>query len=170
MKLDFETNATIEETDFAVADLAEPATAVNSQKFEAGVRAARAGSRAEARLLLLEVVETDPDNEDAWTYLASVSEYPEEMLVFLKNVLRINPANESALERVAATEKMLAANFAERGERAARAGQKQFALQCFKQALALDAQNETAWLGTAETVESDEEKTEIYERVLSFNP
>ncbi|MGI8555461.1 MAG: hypothetical protein ACR2LT_03780, partial [Pyrinomonadaceae bacterium] len=41
-----------------------------------GIRLAEDGSRAEARQLLVRVTETTPENETAWLWLASISEYP----------------------------------------------------------------------------------------------
>lgn len=111
MRLDFETNAA-EETDFA---LASSLSAVEcSQKLRAGVKAVQEGSRDEARRLLLEVADVDPDNEDVWLRLASVSEYPEELLIFLDNALRANPANERARQWARATEALLSESFAAR--------------------------------------------------------
>ena len=68
-----------------------------------GIKAAQAGSRAKARAALLRVVELEPQSESAWLWLASISEYPEELLVFLHKVLAINPENQRAVEWASAT-------------------------------------------------------------------
>jgi twitching motility two-component system response regulator PilG len=44
--------------------------------LRAGVKAAQAGNRSEARQLLTQVTEAEPDNETAWLWMASISEYP----------------------------------------------------------------------------------------------
>jgi len=175
MRLDFETSAA--EIDFAVGGAPDApnfsditSSADYSQKIRAGIEAAREGSRSEARALLLEAADAAPDNEDVWLRLASISEYPEELLVFLNNVLRINPANERAGEWAKATEAVLAQNFVERGTNALAANQSDFARQCFRQAVALDERGEAAWLGLAQTTESDEERNALLEKVLIFNP
>src|SRR5687768_9417869 len=100
-----------------------------------GVRAAQEGKRAEARNLLLSVTESDADSENAWLWLASISEYPEELLVFLNNVLDINPENERALEWAKATKSLLAKTFVQRGIDADKENRKAFARQCFMQAV-----------------------------------
>ena len=41
-----------------------------------GIKAAQAGNRAQARTSLTRVTELDPQNESAWLWLASISEYP----------------------------------------------------------------------------------------------
>ena len=63
------------------------------ESLRAGIAAAQSGKRAEARCLLMNAAEIEPQNENAWLWLASISEYPEELLIFLNNVLEINPTN-----------------------------------------------------------------------------
>ncbi|HRH45938.1 MAG TPA: hypothetical protein PKY82_30120, partial [Pyrinomonadaceae bacterium] len=75
--------------------------------LRAGINSAKEGNRAEARLMLLQVTEAEPQNETAWLWLASISEYPEELLVFLQNVLKINPDNERAIEWAKQTKALL---------------------------------------------------------------
>jgi hypothetical protein len=58
-----------------------------SEVLKRGIEAANSGNRHEARTLLMRVTETDPKNETAWLWLASISDYPEELFVFLQNVL-----------------------------------------------------------------------------------
>lgn len=135
-----------------------------------GIKAAQAGHRPEARHLLLRVTELEPANENAWLWLASISEYPEELLVFLKNVLDINPDNQRALEWTKATKSLLAKTFVQRGIDAVKEDQKGFANQCFNHALAQDEQNEMAWLWMASITDSDEEKVSFLEKVLSIDP
>ena len=55
--------------------------------LRSGIALAKEGKRADARQMLLRVTESEPTNETAWLWLASISEYPEELLVFLQNVL-----------------------------------------------------------------------------------
>jgi CheY-like chemotaxis protein len=141
-----------------------------NEMLKAGISAAKEGNRAEARALLLRVTEAQADNETAWLWLASISEYPEELLVFLNNVLNINPNNERALEWARATKSLLAKTFVQRGITASRENQKEFAGQCFHQALAHDERNELAWLWLASIADSQEVKTAHLEKVLTLNP
>src|SRR5690242_1731139 len=62
----------------ASVDSAEMKSALNQ-----GIKAAQAGNRVQARTSLLHAVELDPRNESGWLWLASISEYPEELLGFL---------------------------------------------------------------------------------------
>jgi CheY-like chemotaxis protein len=138
--------------------------------LQSGIKAAQAGNRAQARTSLLRAAELDPRSESAWLWLASISEYPEELLVFLKNVLEINPANERALEWTAATNSLLGKTLVQRGTDAAEENQPEYAVQCFDQALEFDPQNSMAWLWLASLCDSSEGKIEYFEKVLNFEP
>ncbi len=141
-----------------------------TQILKRGIEAAKTGSRNDARVLLLRVTEADAKNETAWLWLASISEYPEELLVFLQNVLAINPQNKRALDWTKQTKSLLAKNFVQRGITASQESQKDTARQCFLQAIGHDNQNEMAWLWLASIVESAEEKLSHLQKVLSINP
>jgi twitching motility two-component system response regulator PilG len=70
--------------------------AVKTARVQAGVAAAKAGDKPQARELLRAAVAHDPGNELAWLWLASVSETPPDAVACLERVLEINPANERA--------------------------------------------------------------------------
>ena len=72
-----------------------------------GIAAAKNGEREAARELLTEAAEMNAFSEDAWMWLASISEYPEELVAFLTNVLTINPENDRAKKWLAETETLL---------------------------------------------------------------
>lgn len=135
-----------------------------------GVKLAQEGSRAEARHLLLRVAEAEPQNETAWLWLASISEYPEELLIFLQNVLKINPQNERAIEWEKATKSLLAKTFVQRGIEACQESRADFGKQCFLHALGQDQNSEMAWLWLASVTEEIEEKIIHLQKVLSLNP
>ena len=61
----------------------------------AGSAAAKAGKRAEARELLLRVVNADEHNVQAWLWLSSVVTTLEDREVCLENVLALDPENEA---------------------------------------------------------------------------
>lgn len=167
------------ETDFSsstVVDGAVVNAAVENFDREAnealreGVQAAQSGDRARARTALLKATELDPSSESAWLWLASISEYPEELLVFLNNVLDINPYNGRALEWMAATKSLLAKTFVQRGIDAADGGQADLAAQCFNQALENDQANADAWLWLAKLADSPEGKLSYLEKVVEIDP
>lgn len=75
-----------------------------------GIAAVKAGNKIEARRLLLKVVESDEQNEQAWLWLSGVVETDNDRRVCLENVLTLNPQHELArrglekLERAAQVE------------------------------------------------------------------
>lgn len=149
---------------------AENRAAEAANYLREGIRAAQSGNRAAARTALLRAAELDPQSESAWLWLSSISEYPEELLAFLTNVLEINPRNARALEWSAATKSLLAKNFVQRGIDAAESNQKEMAAQHFNQALEYDEKNSMAWLWLASLSDSNEGKLSYLEKVLEFDP
>lgn len=141
-----------------------------SECLAAGIKAAQAGDRKKARTLLSTAAEIDPNSENAWLWLASISEYPEELLVFLNRVLEVNPENERALTWSSSTRALLSKTLVQRGIDAAGDGNKQLALECFDQALEYDEQSQIAWLWIASLADSEERKLEYLQRVLNLDP
>jgi len=171
LKFDAETSSLpIIDNEIELQGLSEDSSSENTEMLQDGIEAAQKGDRAEARHLLMRVTEADPKNESAWLWLASISEYPEELLVFLNNVLGINPKNEKALKWAEETKSVLAKTFIQRGVDAKDADQRDFAKQCFLQAIVHDSQSELAWLWLASVSDSSEEKISHLNRVLSINP
>ena len=76
-----------------------------SDLLQQGIVAARAGRRDEARALLMQVVEGDERNEQAWLWLAGVVDTPEDIRTCLQNVLDLNPTNQQAQQGLAWVEK-----------------------------------------------------------------
>ncbi len=172
MKLELDVNSSqnrdADELTSGVRSYSEPVNV--KELLRTGITLAKDGSRSEARQLLMRVTEVDPANETAWLWLASISEYPEELLVFLQNILNINPVNERALEWLKATKSLLSKTLVQRGINAFHESQKDFAKQCFLQAIVHDNENEMAWLWLASASDSTEEKMSNLQRVLNINP
>lgn len=170
MRLELEQNHTHPGFDLASDAAVENRTAEAANLLREGIRAAQSGNRAAARTALLKAAELDPQSESAWLWLSSISEYPEELLAFLTNVLEINPRNARALEWSAATRSLLAKNLVQRGIDAAESNQKDLAAQHLNQALEYDEKNAMAWLWLASMCESNEGKLSYLEKVLEFDP
>lgn len=154
----------------AVEENVELDAAKISQMLQAGIKAAQAGERGEARRLLAQVTDAEPKNETAWLWMASISEYPEELIIFLNNVLSINPHNARAIEWMQATKSLLAKTFVRRGVDACRDANTEFARQCFLQAIVHDPESEAAWLQLAAISDAADEKAAHLQKVLSINP
>lgn len=72
-----------------------------SSLLNQAVELAQAGQRDQARQLLWQYLQTSPDNEVAWLWLASVAVDQPEYVRALNEVLRINPANARAQQLLA---------------------------------------------------------------------
>jgi len=141
-----------------------------SKLLKQGVAAAQSGDRPMARTLLSNVTEADPSCVDAWLWLASISEYPEELLVFLKRVLDIEPENERALTWESATRSLLAKTHVQRGIIANEEGNHSFAIQSFNEAIAFDDRCDSAWYWKASLAEEENDKLDFLARVLAIDP
>lgn len=170
MRLDIEPNVATP----PVSDEVEERAAVASQEARSmlsqGIKAAQAGNRALARMSLQTATELDPKNESAWLWLASISEYPEELLGFLNHVLEINPENQRANEWKIATHALLAKTFVQRGIDACDENHKDFANECFQKALEYNENNATAYLWMASLSDSNVEKISLLEKALEIEP
>ncbi len=138
--------------------------------LKAGIKAAQEGKKSEAKRLLLYVTDVRPDIESAWLWLASVSEYPEELLCFLKNVLRLNPSNQRALEWQKATKVLISKTLVQRGIAAHKENRIALAKQFFEEAIRNDEENELAWLWLASISEDPQQRISLLEKVLQLNP
>jgi twitching motility two-component system response regulator PilG len=138
--------------------------------IKAAVGLAQANKKLEAKRIFLYVASAEPNNETVWLWLASLSEYPEELLCFLENVLRINPNNQKALEWKKNTHHLLAKTFIQRGITAYREEKKNLAKLFFEEAVKNDRSNEIAWLWLASVVEDVKQKQAFLEEVLKINP
>ncbi len=135
-----------------------------------GVAAAQSGDRDLARKLLSQASAIDPSSEDAWMWLASISDYPEELLAFLNRVLDINPDNERAVEWRAQTNSLMAKTFVQRALAARNDGSLEMASQFLDQALRHDEACSPAWFWKASLSQDDDEKIAYFEKALAFDP
>ncbi len=173
MKLELETNPSdfpFIDNEFVGSETSDNDSSESKSLLEQGIKAAKDGDRAKAKQLLLSVTKTEPANEDALMWLASISEYPEELLGHLNSVLSCNPRHERASDWAKSTHLLLANNFLQRGIEASKKSQKEFARQNFLQAVAHDEENETAWLWLASVSDSVDEKNVYLRKVLNLNP
>jgi tetratricopeptide (TPR) repeat protein len=71
------------------------------EKLRRGILAAKEGKREEARQLLVEVVEADENQLQAWLWLSYVVDTSEDKEICLENVLALDPDNEYAQKGLA---------------------------------------------------------------------
>ncbi|MFO7683856.1 MAG: hypothetical protein R6X34_27820 [Chloroflexota bacterium] len=68
----------------------------SDNRLEQGIAALKAGQRDEARQLLLQLVEAEEHNEQAWLWLSGAVDTDEERRICLENVLALNPNQQTA--------------------------------------------------------------------------
>lgn len=109
MRLEFESNVTaMPPVASCVLDEAAVSAPADFEKMlNKGIAAAKNGERESAREFLTEAAELNSFSEEAWMWLASISDYPEELVAFLTNALTINPANARAKKWLVETEALL---------------------------------------------------------------
>jgi tetratricopeptide (TPR) repeat protein len=67
-----------------------------SKQLKQAVSAYKSGQKQKAQKLLARLVKAEPDNEEAWLWLAACIENPEQRQYCLKRVLTLNPKNVQA--------------------------------------------------------------------------
>jgi predicted regulator of Ras-like GTPase activity (Roadblock/LC7/MglB family) len=68
-----------------------------AQRVRAAIKVAKAGDKRKARQMLLDIVENEPTEEDAWLWLAGFSDDPEDAKAYLETVLALNPTHARAI-------------------------------------------------------------------------
>lgn len=68
----------------------------NDPEIRKAIRLGKLGHRQRAAFILKKMVEKDPNNADAWYYLAGVERDPEKGKEYLQHVIELNPGNEKA--------------------------------------------------------------------------
>ena len=148
--------------------------------LQIAIQAARDGRKDEARDLLIEIVEKDPQNEVAWMWLAGLVESLEDRIIACENVLTINPANEKIrtyLEKLHHRQQTLsqnknredAINLLNEAKTHAERHDIQAAIRLAKQALEKDSNSETAWLLIGRLSYDVDQQIEAFEKAYQIN-
>jgi hypothetical protein len=64
--------------------------------LQEAIQAIKSGDKAQGRSLLLQILKTNPQHENAWLWLAAAVEEPQQKRDCLQKVLAINPNNQTA--------------------------------------------------------------------------
>jgi len=146
----------------------QPKTA--QEILRAGIAAAQAGRREQARDLLLRVVEVDEANVAAWLWLSSVVDSLDDREVCLENVLSLDPGNDAARRGLDALYKQKADQLLREGIAAAKAGEHESAHDLLGRAAECDPDNPVAWLWLSGVTHDLEERELCLENALSLDP
>ena len=138
---------------------------VINQLTEQGIAAVRDKNMGAARQHFAEIVRLDPTHEVTWLRLAALAESPEEQVALIKQVLRINPANDKARATLIDAEKQLAQTHLRHASAEIEAGQYANARAALRRSLQLDNASEDAWSLMALIAEDAEERQNAADRL-----
>jgi twitching motility two-component system response regulator PilG len=138
---------------------------VINQLTEQGIAAVRDKSMGAARQHFAEIVRLEPTHEVTWLRLAALAESPEEQVALIKQVLRINPANDKARVTLVEAEKQLAQTHLKQASAEIEAGQYANARAALRRSLALDDTSEDAWSLMALIAEDADERQNAADRL-----
>jgi tetratricopeptide (TPR) repeat protein len=153
----------------------------SSEVLQRAIQAARAGRRIEARDLLIELVDVDPQNEMAWMWLSGLVDFPEDKIIACENVLTINPSNEKVRIRLAELQQQYqtllergsaedAATLLNQAHEHARQNDLHTALQLALQSVERRADCEEAWLLIGKISPDINQQIVALEKALKLNP
>jgi predicted regulator of Ras-like GTPase activity (Roadblock/LC7/MglB family) len=77
-------------------------------RLNAAIKTAKAGDKHTARRMLLDIVESDPGQEEVWLWLAAIAKDLEEAQTYLETVLALNPGHSKAVKALNLIEQRLA--------------------------------------------------------------
>lgn len=123
--------------------------------FREAVKLAKSGRRVEARNLLLELVDGNPDHELAWIWLSQLVDDPEDRIIALENALTINPNRpETAVRLETLRQQKQAREFGQadlfqQAKQLYRNGRKAEARQRLQKLISQEPKHAKAWLGLA---------------------
>ncbi len=162
-----------------------------SELFQTAVKKAKAGERSQARALLLELVETEPQHELAWLWLSELVDEPEDKIIALENALTLNPWRPQTQQRLARVRQKYASasqtdsfTFSANGaakpytteeiefeqiQRQFAIGQIQPGLQQLASFLHLHANHEAGWWLMVQQADSQSNRLKALDRLLQLN-
>lgn len=152
-----------------------------AEVLQRAIQAARAGRKIEARDLLIQIVETDPENEMAWVWLSGLVDSLEDRIIACENALTINPANQkvrSYLEELqrqqqSAVEKRNkneALDLLTQAKAHADQNEIDIALRIAEQASERHSDNEEVWLLIGKLSSNLEQQIRALEKACQINP
>ncbi len=155
--------------------------ASSAEILQKAIQAARAGQRTEARDLLIELVEADPQNEMAWMWLSGLVDCVEDQIIACENVLTINPANEKVSAYLANLQRQYAPFLAKKNNDEATAllneakahaerNEIDLALQLAAQSVEKRDDCEEAWLLISRISPNIDQRIAALEKASRLNP
>jgi tetratricopeptide (TPR) repeat protein len=114
--------------------LGEPDVGPELARFREALRAIEAGERNRGRAILEGILADNKDHERAWMALSDLAKDKEEQVAALEHVLRINPNNFKARERLTTTQHILYQDYLLLGREYQRKGELARAVEAYQSA------------------------------------
>lgn len=135
-----------------------------------GIAAAKSRRKAQARALLQQAVEVEPDNATAWLWLSGVLDDPLEQETYLEKALTLDPDNNAARKGFAVVRQRATQAILAKGIAAAEDGDRETARTLLAQVVGREEDNLEAWLWLSRVVATPEDQETCYENVLALDP
>ena len=153
----------------------------SAEVLQRAIQAAQAGRRAEARDLLIQIVETDPENEMAWVWLSGLVDSLEDRIIACENALTINPENQKVrryLEELQRQQKSTVENrnkdeaidLLTRAKSHLDQNEIDIALRLAEQASEKNSDNEDAWILIGKLSSNLQQQIRALEKAYQLNP
>ncbi len=144
--------------------------ATTGEQLQRAAVALEAGRKAEARILLEEVVQANPRSERAWLWLADAVDADEERRFCLTHVLSINRRNALARRALGAMEPgAIQSPLLRVASAALEVGRRTEARRLLEGIVRANPRSERGWLWLADAVDSYEEQRFCLNQVMSIN-
>jgi tetratricopeptide (TPR) repeat protein len=114
--------------------LGHPEIGPELARFRSAVKLIEAGNRSRGRTILEQIIAENKDNERAWMAMSGLSEDDEEQVTALENVIRINPNNFKARERLTTVQHKLYQHYLQLGRVYQRRGELKQAIGAYQSA------------------------------------
>jgi hypothetical protein len=150
------------------------------QMQQSGIALAKAGRRAEARDLLVQLVAADPSRELAWAWLSDLMDGLEDRVIALENAQALNPGCRSYEDRLVTLREQQAQRQASGARQshewmrqaaaALKGGHRDLALDLARHVTVVEPQAESAWLLVSRLSPDMAEQESALDAALQANP
>ena len=149
----------------------------SQQRLKIAIEKAKAGHELSARDILLDIVQSEPDNKLAWLWLVGLLDERADIIIACENILRIDPSDARVKEHLStllAEDAYINAekvhDFLTSAEQSLRSGDVDVALAYLYDVIVLAPQNEKAWKLLAKYSPELEDQVFALQQVAELDP
>lgn len=138
--------------------------------LQQAITAAKAGQKATARAILLQLLQSDTTNVQAWLWLSGLVEGDEARIRSLEQAIHCNPDNALLRAALGKARALHPRDLVQEALAAMDAGRQDQARELLLQAVTEDESNLNAWRWLGQVSESLEDQEVCFENVLALEP